>query len=239
MATTTPEQVRKGLLVVTAAAAEDARLVADAAEQTPSGVRAALFAAAPLIVADYADAAASLAADWYEELREAEALRRPFSAQPVVKVPDEQIAAVVAQATSLLHDLERETKILTEQFERDFEKSMANLDSQLQPLVASGFRDTITDNVTADPEGVGWRRYARAGGCKFCLMLADRGAVYTESTADFAAHWNCHCTAGPSWDSDAPRADALQYVATDRNRTAADRARIRAYINGRYPDAHG
>jgi hypothetical protein len=90
------------------------------------------------------------------------------------------------------------------------------LDAELQKFVASGFRDTITENAKDDPAAFGWRRFARHGACKFCLMLAERGAVYRRATANFAAHTHCHCVAGPSYDPNAPRASALQYVASGK-----------------------
>ena len=71
--------------------------------------------------------------------------------------------------------------------------------------IFDGFTDTAEENVRADEAAVGWRRNARTGACPFCLMLADRGAVYRkESTANFSAHsagprggGNCRCTVVP------------------------------------------
>jgi hypothetical protein len=33
--------------------------------------------------------------------------------------------------------------------------------------------------------------------CDFCSMLADRGAVYGEASAEFEAHDHCSCSAQP------------------------------------------
>lgn len=63
-------------------------------------------------------------------------------------------------------------------------------------LVLDAGRDTIRQTVVNDPATAGWRRVT-AGGCDFCRMLAGRGAVYREETAEFASHDHCACSAEP------------------------------------------
>ena len=63
-------------------------------------------------------------------------------------------------------------------------------------LVLDAGRDTIRNTAVADPRTEGWRRVT-SGGCDFCRMLAGRGAVYREDTADFASHDHCACSAEP------------------------------------------
>lgn len=232
MTTTPPSDVRTGLTVVTDAAVAEARAVA-AAGSSAEEVRAALFLAAPLIVQDYADGASALALDWYEELREAARPSKLFDPVPLRLVTDEDVRASVARTTITLRatpdgDLADAVEV-----------ALTLLDSELRKMVASGFWDTMTDNSLNDPSAQGWRRYARAGACKFCLMLADKGAVYTKRTANFAAHGDCHCLAGPEFDSGAPLANAMQYLASRRKRTAAQKAALREYLNDNFPDAHG
>ena len=100
----------------------------------------------------------------------------------------------------------------------------------VQLETARPYRDTITTNRRRDPSAVGWRRIAESG-CRFCRMLAGRGAVYKAETARFASHTHCHCTAAPVFKGqDGPEASALQYVASKRRKTEADRARVRAYL---------
>lgn len=62
-------------------------------------------------------------------------------------------------------------------------------------LVLEGGRETVVRGVRDDPRGVGWQRVSSATACAFCQMLAGRGAVYREDTADFATHDHCGCTA--------------------------------------------
>jgi hypothetical protein len=63
-----------------------------------------------------------------------------------------------------------------------------------------GGRDTITATVQADPAVRGFRRVTSGSACKFCTMLAGRGAVYSASTARFAAHDGCSCSAEPVYE---------------------------------------
>lgn len=63
-------------------------------------------------------------------------------------------------------------------------------------LILDAGRDTVRNSVLADPQAAGWQRVT-SGGCDFCQMLADRGEVYTEATADFESHDHCACSAEP------------------------------------------
>jgi hypothetical protein len=239
MPTTTPNRVRKGLAVVTAAALADLRAVA-ASGRTPSEIRASLFAASPLIVGDYGDGAAALALDWYDELRDAASPRHRFTPTSLATVAEDKVASSVAWATASLYDLDQDLSRMTEELlQQATRESLALLEPVVQKDVAGGFWDTMTGNSVADPDAVGWQRFTRDGACKFCLMLAGRGDVYTQATANFAAHTTCHCVAGPSFDSDASLATAMQYVASKATRTDAERAALRDYLNQNYPDAPG
>lgn len=98
--------------------------------------------------------------------------------------------------------------------------------------ILSGARETV--RRTSLLERVGWKRIARDGACRFCLMLADRGAVYKEATASFGAHLHCECTAVRA-DGSEPEASAFQYLGSKRNRTAKDRALLNGYLDAFYP----
>lgn len=60
-----------------------------------------------------------------------------------------------------------------------------------------GGRDTILATTQADERARGWERVASGNACAFCQMLAGRGAVYGEASADFESHDGCGCTAEP------------------------------------------
>lgn len=241
---TTPSQVRSILLRLSRRAKADIQAVATSS-QDPATVRAALFAATPLIISEYSDGSSALALEWYDELRDAAAPDTAFTPRPLTLVTDDDVAAIVAKTTeSLREGIDRE-------IEEAIAESARLLEEQAEQLVAQAFRDTMTGNVQADPSAVGWRRFARPGACKFCLMLAAKGAVYTEATARFAAHGattngkatggNCMCIAGPEFGGEDVWAEAtpMQYVASKRKRTDKERAALRAYLNRTFPDAPG
>ena len=98
--------------------------------------------------------------------------------------------------------------------------------------MARPYRDTIITNRKQDPACVGWKRITRGSkSCGFCKGLADRGAVYRKDTATFAAHDDCMCTAAPVFRGGliGPEADTMQYMASKRRRTPAERQRIREW----------
>jgi hypothetical protein len=61
----------------------------------------------------------------------------------------------------------------------------------------TGGRDTIQETIKRDPRALGYRRVTSGSACKFCQMLADRGAVYKATTVDFPAHDGCSCSSEP------------------------------------------
>ena len=67
--------------------------------------------------------------------------------------------------------------------------------------VLDGGRNVTLESVKADPRARGWARVVSPNSCAFCVMLADRGGVYTESSADFESHDGCGCTAEPVMDT--------------------------------------
>lgn len=68
----------------------------------------------------------------------------------------------------------------------------------------NGGRDVLVNSVRADRMALGWARVVSGDPCAFCAMLASRGPVYGEDTADFQAHDRCSCTAEPVYRADAP-----------------------------------
>lgn len=189
---------------------------------TPEARRAALLDTVPALIGYYADGSAALAADFYEDERERADVRSPFRTGLVVADRTvDQRRAIAWSAAPLLTGLEA-----------DAGKRLAEV---VQLEVARPYRDTITANRRRDPASVGWRRINN-GGCKFCRMLADRGAVYKRDTALFAAHPNCHCTAQPvfSTNDTGVEASVMQYVASKRSRSSAQQAGLREYLDAFY-----
>lgn len=185
-----------------------------------------LFAAAEMISAEWGDVSAVLSADYYDAQRELAGVSGRFAAEPSESTSRDRLEGIVRRALV------------------DGQTVPAQLDllaGMLARAVVSVGRDTVRDNVRRDPAATGWKRIARPDACSFCRMLAGRGEVYRADTARFASHGkkgdgsggNCLCTAAPAWG----RGLAVtvgQYVATKRNVTAHDRARIREYLAAEY-----
>jgi len=192
---------------------------------SPTARRAALLNSVPEIVGYFSEGSAALAVDFYEEERVRAGVRdRTFTTQFVVNDRTVKIRRGVAWASDPL-------------FSDDEELAASRLGEVVQLETARPYRDTILTNRENDPASVGWRRLT-SGGCRFCQMLADRGAVYRQSTASFAAHPNCHCTAQPVFVNNDPGTEvgAIQYVASRRSKTPAQRAAVREYLDTHYPE---
>jgi hypothetical protein len=212
-----PSESRRALTLITGAAVTQVSRLLARLTGSPESQRADLLDAVPTILDYFTSGSAALAADFYDDERERAGARGRFVAEPIVADRAEKIARAVVWATEPM-----------------FEPADVTVIERLAPVVqletARPYRDTITGNRGRDPEAVGWRRIA-AGGCKFCRMLAGRGEVYRHDTALFASHTNCHCTAQPVFKTNpGEEADVLQYVASKRRKSEADRARVRAYL---------
>lgn len=113
--------------------------------------------------------------------------------------------------------------------------AMVDATGSMTKLVVAGANDTIRDSVAADPQGVGWARVASPGACDFCLMLSDRGAVYSADSVDFAAHDHCMCTCQPIYGETTKT--VRTYTPSARNISDKQRADLRAYLADHYGEA--
>lgn len=218
---TPAEAVRTQLAVVTAAAAAD---LAEVAQQAPPESRVpVLLAALPLVVPSYYDAAGSLAVAWYDEIR-AESQPATVYAPRIIGDPttDWIEREVTEYRRTLEGDIEAETQRLIDEANRLTEKE-----------IARGFHATTIGNTHADKDAIGWSRVARSDGCPFCRMLAAKGAVFTEETARFASHLDCNCTVRPEFRNGdhGPEANVLQYIASEKNRTEAQKVALKQYLH--------
>lgn len=161
----------------------------------------------PAIIREYGALGGALAAEWYDEQRAKVSPKGRFAALPVA--PDDRGAhALVGWA-------------LTEA--RDDAGLHALILGGVQRRIADHVRYTVAGNSVADPAARGWQRVGN-GECDWCNVLIGRGAVYSESTADFASHDSCKCSAVPAWGG--RPAPVKSYTPSPRqSRVDYDRAR--------------
>lgn len=187
--------------------------------------RLQLLDTVPGVLAYYSEGSAALAADLYDDSRFGVA-EGAYSATPVILDRTVKIRRSVAWASEPLSI-------------DDDELAAARFAQLMRTEMARPYRDTIITNRKQDPACVGWKRITRGSkSCGFCRMLADRGAVYRKETATFASHDDCMCTAAPVFKGGdiGPEADAAQYMQSKRRRTAKEKAFLRDYLKGNYPD---
>lgn len=137
--------------------------------------------ALPTLVSVYGAAAATVAADYYDELRANQKARGRFRAQPYATT-DAGEQALVGWAYDTATD-ETALKVLVA--------------GGMQRRIANFSRLTVTSSSVADPASEGWVRVGE-GVCKsgWCDQYLDgeiRSVAY-----DFPAHDNCNCHAEPA-----------------------------------------
>lgn len=152
---------------------------------TALAVEAALRDVLPALVDEYGAAAALVAADWYDDLRDERGARGRFLATPA-DIAETGTQALVGWALSEVAD------------PTDVPAFRSLIEGGTQRRIANFSRLTVSRSAVEDPAARGWKRTGR-GDCDFCALLIGRGAVYTEATVDFQAHDHCNCGAEPDW----------------------------------------
>jgi hypothetical protein len=163
----------------------------------PEQVQQALFEYVPVLVAEYGDIAATVAAEWFDELRAAEGVRGSFRASLAPLTPVDQVARRLGFATRMSGPL----------FTGDFETLTAFLKIMTNEYVLQPGRETVMQSAHRD--NAGYARIPEPGACNFCLMLASRGFVYSKESAGETKkfHGNCRCVVLPSWDETRARVE--------------------------------
>lgn len=143
---------------------------------TPTEFRDELLRFFPDLVTTYGDTAGVIGADWYEQLRRAQRQGvsvEQFRAVIAMPAPDVQSIAAAKWALGATFD-DQADSILT----------LERLTASLQRLVNQPFRDSIWFAAADDPVRTGVLRMpAGLVTCRFCVMLAARGPVYSVSAS--------------------------------------------------------
>lgn len=164
----------------------------------------------------YGAAAASLGADFYDELRAAERVPGRFRAIPAA-LPDEgRTDSLAGWGIDPLFGAEP-----------DYESARALVGGGLQKIIADTARGSVIRSIDADAAAGGWRRAIVGGTCDFCTRIAGRGFVYSARTADFSSHDNCDCLAVPAFGL---VRNVKRYVPSQKFKTEEARAKNNAGI---------
>ena len=227
---TTAAQARQGLVDLTTLSRRELfDLWATLMPLRRDHLRSALEAALVDLGNQYGAAAAALAADWYDELRDAAGVSGSFTARPAELADEARWASLVTWGTAPLFRDEPDPKA-----------ALTLISGGMQRTIADAHRLTIVESTQADPQAVGWRRVGDGKNCGFCQMLIGRGHVYTESSVTFRSHDHCNCAAAPSFDPDAVTVSGEPFRQSQRRRSAAtkakDNARAADYIAEHYSE---
>lgn len=150
--------------------------------ETPAAAEAALRDILPALIDEYGVMAATIAAEWYDQLRLDGGVGGSFTAV-VPDTPDSGSQALVGWALATAAGYPAfKTLIL----------------GGTQRRIANFSRFTVTGSAVADPQASGWVRTG-VGACKsgWCDQFLD-GEIRTVPY-DFPAHDNCNCHATPAF----------------------------------------
>lgn len=212
---TTPSHLRSQIASLTVLAERDLQVVWRQVT-TAALARQALNDVLPMLIATYGDAAVAIATDWYDEARMASDVPGAFRAIPP-PARDPGVRALIGWSLSEATSLDTVLPLVV---------------GGVTKRIANAARDSVQGSAVADPRSDGWQRLATPGSCDFCRMIAQRGAVFRESTVNFGAHDSCLCQAAPAFKGRPRPVD--QYVPSLKRRPVetreADNARAREWI---------
>lgn len=165
-------------------AQNDLRLILDPITDADQ-VRDTMKATLPRLVAIYGAASATLAANWYDDLRDATTARRRFIAIPA-ELPDiERTDSLAGWAVTPLYSATP-----------DMPTALALVGGGLQRIITDAARQTVTQSSVQDRAAQGWT-WASSGGCPFCVD--HDGDFFTGADDELRSHDNCQCLAAPAF----------------------------------------
>ena len=151
------------------------------------------------LTAEYGNASATAAADYYDAERVAAEVTGRFTVPLLDPPPDEQVDNSLRWATKDLWPRDPEDPATTPAqllpIEQRLDAAEVKAEAVAQKLVTDQGRGTVVRAVRQDRQAVGWARTAALGACAFCKLLATRGMTYKADTVKFRAHDGCHCGA--------------------------------------------
>ena len=159
-----------------------------------NATRDLMLEAVPLLVTSYGDVAATVAADFYDDVRDASEARGRFTAEPVADLDADDLRGQVRWSLSPIYSRTP-----------DPEQALSRLSGKVDEYTLQSGRDTVATNTRRDPAGPRWARVPVGKTCAFCVSLASRGAAYRSEESARGAnryHGGCDCTPAPFWPND-------------------------------------
>lgn len=199
-----------------------------AALQTGAGVAAVQDLLADIVTA-WGEVAGTIAADFYDELRDQAGVGGLFEAVVPDPLNRAQVDGIVRWAVTPPRDAEP-----------SLEDQLAKLEGPLQRVVRQAQREALLESAQADPSP--YRvRFARvpmgATTCGFCLVLASRGYVYRSATSagrENSFHDFCDCEQDVTWFPNPTPPEGYDpgelYGKYEQAREAADGTSLRAVL---------
>ncbi len=183
-------EIRAELLTLTnASAAEIRQIFRSMLGSSAEDIRDRLIEDLLVIGDEYQLSAASLAADWYDDLREAHGASKAFTAITAELATPARWEKLAGWGTGPLF-----------QAEPDLLSAQTLVEGGMQRTIADAHRNTITTSSIQDPSARGWRRAGVGANCPFCSELLAMDRVYSEAGASAEAHDHCNCVAEPVFD---------------------------------------
>jgi hypothetical protein len=188
-------------------------------------VRGDLEEFVPLLVGQYGELAAGVAADFYDQMREQAAVKGVFTATLADPVDPAVVRERVRWSIGPLFG------------DAQPNEALGRLEQVTDELALQSGRDTIAVSTSRDPAKARWARVPVGKTCAFCLTLASRGAVYRSAESAGQGrkyHGDCDCTPTPFWPGDPypdgydPDALLQQYLDA---RNAADSGSTKAILS--------
>lgn len=209
----------------------------------PDAARDLLQAEMPSMIAVWGEAAATIAAEYFEELIDAPAvLAEPVAAEAVESMVGWAVGPLYGKLVprtdgegNLVYDDDGEP--VADKIPPDPAKARRNLEGGLQRHVMNTGRDTV--KLSAGNAGVAWARVLQGEtNCAFCVVMSSRGMVYESAESAGASstssvdpriqlgdryHDSCDCAVIPCRDESDypsgydPSVYYEQYMAARRN----------------------
>lgn len=159
---------------------------------TPAKARDEILDFMPILTRAYGEVAATIAADWYDDLRASADVSSSFQA---VMAPTGPVDPLLKEARYQLGALWVDPAL-----------ALSSLTGTTSKYVLQPGRDTIAYSSERDPARVRWGRVPSGSKtCAFCLLMASRGFVYTSASMAGDGnkfHGDCDCVPTPDWSDD-------------------------------------